>query len=80
MRLDDLPLRAIALVTDIDWDSLSADDAQRLKDVGIEAGVMVEATHYAPFARDPIACTIGAETHAVRRAHAAAVTVERLTR
>ena len=80
MRLDALPLRETALVTAVDWDSLSADDAQRLKDAGIEAGAMVEVTHFAPFSRDPIACTIGAETHALRRAHAAVVEVERLTR
>ena len=80
MRLDELPLRETALITAIDWDSLSAEEAQRLRDSGIAKGEMIEATHYAPFARDPIACTIGGGTCAIRRAHAAAVEVERLAR
>ncbi|QLC22644.1 ferrous iron transport protein A [Parasphingopyxis sp. CP4] len=80
MRLDRLPLRESALITAVDWDSLSAEVVQRLRDSGIVEGETVEATHCAAFAGDPIACTIGGKTYAIRRDHAAAVEVEQLAR
>ncbi|WP_031298221.1 FeoA family protein [Sphingobium lactosutens] len=76
MRLTDLPLRQPAYVDLIDWTSLSAIDAQRLREFGLCEGASVEALHHGGLlGRGPIACRVGRMTIAMRRAHAAAVTV-----
>lgn len=76
LRLTDLPLRQPAYVDLIDWTSLSAIDAQRLREFGLCEGASVEALHHGGLlGRGPIACRVGRMTIAMRRAHAAAVTV-----
>ncbi|EAT07547.1 ferrous iron transport protein A [Sphingobium sp. 10 DY56-G10] len=76
MRLTDLPLRQPAYVDLIDWTSLPASDAQRLREFGLCEGASVEALHHGGLlGRGPIACRVGRMTIAMRRAHAAAVTV-----
>lgn len=76
MRLTDLPLRQPAYVDLIDWTLLSASEGQRLREFGLCEGASVEALHRGGLlGKGPIACRIGRMTIAMRRAHAAAVTV-----
>ena len=76
MRLTDLPLRQPAYVDLIDWTALSAADGQRLREFGLCEGASVEALHHGGLlGRGPIACKVGRMTVAMRRAHAAAITV-----
>ena len=76
LRLDQLPFRIPARVTGIDWSRLSDGDAQRLRNLGFDEGVDVEALHGAPFGKDPLAVRIGRMMVAMRRAQARAVSVE----
>ena len=76
MRLDELPLRRAAIVAQIDWDALRPNEARRLRELGFDQGVAIEALHVGPFGRDPIACRVGRMTIAVRRALAAAIHVD----
>lgn len=80
MTLDGLPLNTRARIAAIDWESLAPEEAKRLRALGIDTGVEVEVAHRGVFAgRDPIAIAIGRMTVALRRSHAAAMTVEELT-
>ena len=76
MRLDQLPLRRAAIVSAIDWEALRPSEARRLRELGLDEGVRVEALHLGPVGRDPIACRMGRMTIALRRAHASAISVE----
>ena len=76
MRLDELPLRRPAHIAAIDWNVLDVASARRLRELGFDEGVAVETLHRGPFGYDPIACRIGKMTIALRKALAAAVTVE----
>lgn len=81
MRLTELPLRQPATVEVIDWDALTASDGQRLREFGLYEGASVEALHHGGlFGRGPIACKVGRMTIAMRRAHAAAITVSATSR
>jgi ferrous iron transport protein A len=75
LSLDQLAFRAPATVTSIDWAALGEADARRLRNLGFDAGVEVEALHGAPFGRDPLAIRVGRMMVAMRRAQARAVTV-----
>lgn len=76
MRLDELPLKCPARVAAVAWDDLADTAARRLRELGLDEGVTVEALHVAPFGRDPIACRVGRMTVALRRAQARCITVE----
>jgi ferrous iron transport protein A len=76
LRLDQLPFRTPARVTAIDWTHLSESDARRLRNLGFDEGVSIEALHGAPFGKDPLAIRIGRMMVAMRRAQARAVSVE----
>jgi ferrous iron transport protein A len=76
LRLDQLPFRTPARVTGIDWACLNEADARRLRNLGFDEGVSVEALHGAPFGRDPLAVRIGRMMVAMRLAQARAVSVE----
>jgi ferrous iron transport protein A len=76
LRLDQLPFRTPARVTGIDWSRLPESDARRLRNLGFDEGVRIEALHGAPFGRDPLAIRIGRMMVAMRRAQAQAVSVE----
>lgn len=76
MSLDQLPFHRPATVTGIDWESLGAADAKRLRNLGFDEGVAIEALHGAPFGRDPLAVRIGRMQVAIRRAQARTITVE----
>lgn len=76
MRLTDLPLRQPAYVDVIDWDLMSPSEGQRLREFGLCEGASVEALHHGGlFGNGPVACKVGRMTIAMRRTHAAAVTV-----
>ena len=74
--LDQLPYHLPATVTGIAWESLSQSDAKRLRNLGFDEGVAIEALHGAPFGRDPIAIRIGRMQVAIRRAQAQTIMVE----
>ncbi len=75
MRLDELPYRTPATVSAIDWTALSEGDGKRLRNLGFDEGVDIEALHGAPFGKDPLAIRVGRMMVAMRRAQARAVTV-----
>lgn len=76
MTLDNLPLRARAEITAVDWDALAPEEAKRLRALGIDKGARVAIAHRGIFVgKDPIALLIGRMTVAVRRVHARAITV-----
>ncbi|PKB14559.1 ferrous iron transport protein A [Novosphingobium kunmingense] len=77
MTLDLLPIGQRARIVAVDWDSLVAEEAQRLQALGIDVGARVAIAHRGIFAgHDPIALMIGRMNVALRRAHARAMTVE----
>ncbi|MDL2340177.1 MAG: FeoA family protein [Pseudomonadota bacterium] len=75
IHLDQIKLGTSARIVAIDWDSLDAPDASRLRDFGFDEGVAIEALHLGPFGRDPMAVRVGRMTVAIRRKHAAAIRV-----
>lgn len=76
MRLTELPLRQPAFVDLIDWSALSAAEGQRLREFGLCEGASVEALHHGGlWGKGPIACKVGRMTIAMRRTHAAAISV-----
>ena len=78
MTLATLPRGESATITAIAWESIAPEEGQRLRALGIDEGVSVKVAHRGVFGgADPIAVTIGRMTVALRRAHAAAMTVER---
>ena len=75
MRLDQLPLRQESRIASIDWDGLAPREAQRLRELGFDDGVSIEALHYGAL-KGPLACRVGRMIVALRRTVAASVTVE----
>ncbi|MEC3912662.1 FeoA family protein [Sphingobium sp. CR2-8] len=76
MLLTELPLRQPAYVDLIDWAAITPSEGQRLREFGLCEGASVEALHHGGIVfKGPIACRIGRMTIAMRRSHAAAVTV-----
>ena len=73
--LDQLGLGRRAHISAIDWSSLDAADASRLRHFGFDEGVAVEPLHTGPFGRDPLAVRVGRMIVAIRLAHARAVRV-----
>ena len=76
MTLDQLPFRTPATVTAVEWATLTAAEARRLRNFGLDEGVNIEALHGGPVGRDPLAVRIGRMMVAIRRSHAQAVQVE----
>lgn len=77
MTLDLLPLGQQARIVAVDWAQLAAEEAQRLRALGIDAGARVSVAHRGVFAgSDPLAVEIGRMTVALRRNHARAMQVE----
>jgi ferrous iron transport protein A len=75
VRLDQLPLRQESRIASIDWARMAPREAQRLRELGFDDGVAIEALHHGAM-RGPLACRVGRMIVAVRRAVAAAVIVE----
>jgi ferrous iron transport protein A len=79
MTLDQLPSRRRAEIVAVDWDRLAPEEAKRLRALGIDEGARVAIAHRGVFGgRDPIALLVGRMTLAVRRSHAAAMTVREI--
>lgn len=79
MTLDQLPPRRRAEIVAVDWHRLAPDEAKRLQALGVDAGARVAVAHRGVFGgRDPIALLLGRMTLALRRSHAAAMTVREL--
>jgi ferrous iron transport protein A len=76
VRLDQLPLRHAARISGIAWADLGDSEGRRLRELGFDEGVAVEALHRGPFGLDPIACRVGRMTVALRRITASAILVE----
>ena len=70
-----LPRASRATVATIDWAALSPPEARRLRELGLDEGVVVELLHRATFGSGPIACRIGRMTVAIRRHVAFAIHV-----
>ena len=75
VRLDQLPLRQASRIASIDWASLAPREAQRLRELGFDSGVAIEALHRSMI-KGPLACRVGRMVIAIRRRVAATVTVE----
>jgi ferrous iron transport protein A len=75
LRLDQLPYQRRATVALVDWSALTEPEQRRLRNLGLDEGVEVEALHGGPFGRDPMAVRIGRMTLAMRRVHARVVHV-----
>lgn len=74
--LHELPFGTTARIAGIDWSRLREKEARRLRELGFDEGVAIEALHRGPIGSDPIACRVGRMTVAIRRASAAAITVQ----
>ena len=75
MRLDQLPLHRQSRIASIDWNGLSPREAQRLRELGFDDGVEIEALHRGAL-KGPLACRVGRMIIALRRGVAASVIVE----
>ncbi|WP_343608740.1 FeoA family protein [Novosphingobium sp.] len=77
VTLDNLPLETPARIVAVDWAALVAEEAQRLRALGIDVGARITVAHRGVWAgRDPLAIMVGRMTVALRRVHAKAMTVE----
>jgi ferrous iron transport protein A len=77
MTLDLLPVGRRARIVAVDWSQLVAEEALRLRALGLDEGARVAVSHRGVFGgRDPIAVMVGRMTVAMRRAHAQAMQVE----
>ena len=76
MRLDELPIGEPARINSVDQSQLAPGEARRLRELGFVEGVAVELRHRSGwFGHGPVACKVGRMTVALRRAHAAAISV-----
>lgn len=74
MKLDQLPLREKWRVAAIEWSHIPESEGHRLRSLGLDEGVAVEALHRGVMlARDPLAIRVGRMTIAIRRKVAAEI-------
>jgi ferrous iron transport protein A len=77
VQLDHLPLNRAAVIRAIDWDVLPDQEGHRLRSLGFEPGVTIEAMHKGILMwRDPLAVRVGRMTVALRTNGAAAIDCE----
>jgi ferrous iron transport protein A len=77
VNLDTLPIGQPARISAIDWTAIPESEGHRLRSLGIDSGVQVEALHKGIlFWRDPIAVRVGRMTVALRRKVALAISCE----
>ena len=77
MQLDHLPLNRAAVIRAIDWDVLPDQEGHRLRSLGFEPGVTIEALHKGILTwRDPLVVRVGRMTVALRTNVAAAIDCE----
>lgn len=79
MKLDALDRGAPARIISVDWAAIAPEEGKRLRALGVDEGTTVEIAHRGIFGgKDPLAIMIGRMTIAIRRVHAAAMSVEPL--
>lgn len=77
MTLEALEPGRHAIITQVNWSDIAAEDGKRLRALGVDTGAEVSVSHRGVFGgRDPLAITIGRMTVALRRVHAAAISVD----
>lgn len=77
VQLDELPLNSLATVHTIDWSAIPDGEGHRLRSLGLEEGVEIEALHKGILLwRDPIAVRVGRMRIALRRKVASAISCE----
>jgi ferrous iron transport protein A len=77
VQLDRIPLNKAHIVRVIDWAAMPDSEGHRLRSLGLEEGVGIEALHRGILLwKDPIAVRVGRMTIALRRKVAAAITCE----
>ncbi len=76
LTLDRLAMRQRAEISSIDWDAMSENEGARLRALGLDEGVTVEKLHKGMFGfNDPIALKVGRMMIAIRKSHAANISV-----
>ena len=76
MNLASLKTGQSATISGVDWSVIAPGDAKRLRALGIDAGADVAVAFRGVFGgADPLAVTVGRTTIALRRVHAAAMSV-----
>ena len=76
VTLDQLPMRQRAMISAIDWTSMSENEGAKIRDLGLDEGVDVEKLYQGIFGlQDPIALKVGRMMIAIRKSHAAAISV-----
>jgi ferrous iron transport protein A len=77
VQLHHLPLNRAAVIRSINWDVLPDQEGHRLRSLGFEPGVTIEAMHKGILMwRDPLAVRVGRMTVALRTNVAAAIDCE----
>lgn len=77
VQLDQIPLNKVHIVRVIDWAAMPESEGHRLRSLGLEEGVGIEALHKGILLwKDPIAVRVGRMTIALRRKVASAITCE----
>ena len=77
MTLDKLPMRKPAMISAIDWVSMSENEGAQIRNLGLNEGVEVEKLYQGMFGmHDPIALKVGRMMIAIRKAHASAISVD----
>jgi len=76
VRLDQLPFSTPATVVSVRWNDLTPSEAKRLRNLGLDEGVRVEALHGGLIGRDPLAIRIGRMMVAIRRSCAQTISVD----
>ena len=77
VQLDHLPLNRMAVIRTIHWDDLPDQEGHRLRSLGFEPGVAIEALRKGILMwRDPLAVRVGRMTVALRTNVAAAIDCE----
>lgn len=75
-RLAQIPRQRAAIVTGVDWHTLSEPEARRLRELGLDEGVEVELLHRSGLlGGGPVACRIGRMRVALRSHVATAIHV-----
>jgi ferrous iron transport protein A len=79
MKLEALDRGVEARIVSVDWSAIAPEEGKRLRALGIDQGAQISISHRGIFGgKDPIAILIGRMTIAIRRVHAAAMSVEPL--
>lgn len=77
MKLEALERGVEARIVSVDWSAIAPEEGKRLRALGIDQGAQISVAHRGIFGgKDPIAILIGRMTIAIRRIHAAAMSVE----